>query len=104
MGYYNIRLLPTSQDMTTFVTEFGKFKYNCPLMGMCASWDILKDKVDKMIGDTDGVKKYIDDILVLRKKSFYTHIEQPGIIFGRLSAVGLKVNAHKWSFGLKEII
>ena len=28
MGYYNIRLSPTSQDMTTIVTEFGKFSYN----------------------------------------------------------------------------
>ena len=56
MGYYNIRLSPTSQDMTMFVTEFGKFKYNLPLMGMCASWEILNDKVDNMIGDTEGFK------------------------------------------------
>ena len=34
MGYYTIRLSPTSQDMTTIVTEFGKFRYNRPPMGM----------------------------------------------------------------------
>ena len=28
MGYYTIRLFPASQDMTTIVTKFGKFKYN----------------------------------------------------------------------------
>ena len=26
MGCYNIRRSPTSQDMTTVVTEFGKFR------------------------------------------------------------------------------
>ena len=34
---------------------------------------------------------------------FYNFIEQPRIIFGGLSAAGLKVNAPKLSFGLKEI-
>ena len=36
MGYYNIRLSPASQDMTTIVTEFGKFIYNRLPMGVCA--------------------------------------------------------------------
>ena len=37
MGYYNISISPTSQDMTMIVTEFGKFRYKCLPMGMCAS-------------------------------------------------------------------
>ena len=28
MGYYAMRLSSASQDMTTIVTEFGKFRYN----------------------------------------------------------------------------
>ena len=67
MGYYTIRLSPASQDMTTIVTEFGKFRYNRLYMGMCASGDIFQAKVDKLLGDIEGVRTYIDDILVLRK-------------------------------------
>ena len=70
MGYYTIRISPASQDMTTIVTEFGKFRYNCLPMGMCASGDIFQAKVDKILGDIKGVKTYIDDILVLGKDSF----------------------------------
>ena len=33
--YYTIRLLPSSQDMTTIVNEFGKLIYNRLPMGMC---------------------------------------------------------------------
>ena len=46
---------------------------------------------------------YIDDILVLSNYGFENHIEQLIIIFGRLSAAGLKVDAPKRSFGLKDI-
>ena len=89
--------------MTKIVTEFGKFRYNCLSRGMCASGDIVQAKVEKLRGDIEGVKRYIDDILVLSKDIFDNHINQLIIIFGRLRAAGLKGNAPKWSCGLKEI-
>ena len=103
MEYYTIRITPASQDMTTIVTEFGKFRYNILPMGMCASGDIFQAKVDELLSDIKGVKTYIDDILVLNKDSSEKNIEQIIIIFVRLHASGLKVNASKCSFGLKEI-
>ena len=103
MGYYTISLSPDIQDMMTIVTEFGKCKYNRVPMGMCASGDIFQAKVDKLLSDIKSGKMYIDDLLVLNKDSFENHIDQMGIILGRLRAAGLEVNAPKWSFGLKEI-
>ena len=67
MGYYNIRILPDSQYMTTIVAEFGMLKYNCLPMGMCSLEDILQAKVDDLLGDIEGVKIYFDGILVLIK-------------------------------------
>ena len=69
MGYYNIRLLPTSQDMPAIVNKSRKFKYNLLPMGMCALVDIFQVKVDKLLGDIEGIKTYIDDILVLIKEN-----------------------------------
>ena len=74
MGYYTIRLSPAIQDMTTIVTEFGKFRYNRLPIGMCASRDIFQAKLDELLGDIEGVKTYIDDILVLGKDRFENHI------------------------------
>ena len=70
----------------------------CALQG--ASY---KAKLDKVLGDIKGVKTYIDYILVLSNNSFEKHIGQLKIISGRLRASGLKVNAPKCSFWLKEI-
>ena len=85
-GYYTIIFFPTSQEMTTIVTEFGKFKYNCLPMGMCALGYILQAKVYKLLGDIKGFKKYIDDILVLIKEIYSKHIEHLMKIFSRLRA------------------
>ena len=103
MGYYTIDLAESSKDITTIVTEFGKFRYNKLPMGMCISGDIFQAKVNELLGDIDGVKAYIDDILVLNKGTFKDHIEQLRVCFRRIQAAGLKVNAKKCSFGLKEI-
>ena len=58
MGYHAIRIYPGSKYMTTIVTEFWKFRYNHLPMGMCASGYIFQDKVDELLGDIEGVKKY----------------------------------------------
>ena len=85
------------------VPEFGKFRYNRLPMGMCASGDKFQDKVDKLLGDIKGVKIYNNDMPVLINEILYKNIEQLGIIFSRFCAAGLKLNATKCSFGLKEI-
>ena len=65
MGYYTISFFTASQYMTTIVTEFGKCKYNRLHMGMWTLVDIFQAKVDKLLVDNEGVKIYIDGILVL---------------------------------------
>ena len=64
---------------------------------------ILQSKVDKLICDMKGVKTNINDIIFLRKDWFTKNKEELRIIFDKLRAVGLKVNAPKCIFGLKEI-
>ena len=83
MGYYNIRFPPASQGITTIVTEFGRFRYNRLPIGMCASGDIFQAKVDELLGDIEGVKKYINDILIFGKDLFGKHTEQLIMVSGR---------------------
>ena len=70
---------------------------------VCFGRYIVQAEVDELLGDIEGIKTYINDILVLSKASFYKHTEQLMITFGRLRAASLKLNAPKCSFGLEEI-
>ena len=102
MGYFTINISPASQDMTTIVTEFGQFRYNLLPMGIYSSGGVFQAKVDELLGDINDVKTYIDDILILSNNLFRNNIEQLRMIFGSLHAEGLKVNAPKCSFGVKD--
>ena len=103
MRYYTISIVSASQFMMTIVIEFGKFWCNFFHKGMCTSRDIFHSNVDKLLGDIECIKTYIDDILVFRKDCFTNHKEQMRVIFSRLCVSGLKFNACNCSFGLKEI-
>ena len=64
---------------------------------------MFQAKVDNLLGDIESVKTYSDGILFLIKDRFENNIEQLRIIFGRLRPTGIKFNAPKCSFRLKEI-
>ena len=95
MGYYTIQLSPGAKDLTAIFTEFVKFQYNVLPMGLWVSGDIFQEKVNELLGDIQGVKAYIDDILVLNNGSFKDHVGQLFVIFKILRNSGLKVNENK---------
>ena len=89
--------------MTMVVTKFRRFQYNNLLMGICSSREIFQAKVDQLIGYIEGVKAYIDDILVFCKEEFSKFTDQLRVIFSRLCSAGLKEKAPKVSFWSKDI-
>jgi len=103
MGYYHIALSPEAADMCTIITEFGKFRYKRLPMGVSCSPDIFQAKIYELLGDIEGTKAYIDDILVIKKGTFDEHLVQLDTIFDRCQKVGLKINAEKCRFGLNKI-
>ena len=70
-------------------------------MGMVISGDILQAKVNKLLYDIEGLKSYIDAILILNKGTFVDHVEKHRFFFSCICKAGLKINAKKCSFVLK---
>ena len=56
MGDYTIPLTESSKDVTTIVTEFGKFRYTCLPMGMVISGNVFQSKMYNLIGNIEGEK------------------------------------------------
>ena len=103
MGYYHIALSSEASNMCTIITEFGKFRYRRLPMGVTCSQDIFQAKIYELLGDIEGIRAYIDDILVINKGSFQNHLEQLEEVFRRCQKMNLKMNADKCRFGLNEI-
>ena len=89
--------------MCTIITEYGKYRYKRLPMGVSCSPDIFQAKIYELLGDIEGTRAYIDDILVVKKGTFDEHLKQLDEIFRRCKKSDLKLNAEKCRFGLNEI-
>ena len=103
MGYYHISLSEKASDICTIVTEFGKYRYKRLPMGVSCSPDIFQAKIYELLGDIEGTKAYMDDILVIKRGTFQEHLEQLQEVLQRCQKANIKLNAEKCSFGLNEI-
>ena len=65
--------------------------------GSILSPDVFQSKIYELLGDIEGTKAYIDDILVIKKGSFSEHLEQLEEIFRRCQKANLQLNADKCS-------
>ena len=99
MGYYNIELSAKSKELCTIVTQWGKYKYQQLLMGLCNSPDIFQENTYELFIGLDTVCVYIDDLLHVTKGSWKENLTVLEQMFTRLQKDGLKFNASKSFFG-----
>ena len=103
MGYYHIELGDKSKEMCTITTQWGKYEYQRLPMGLCNSPDIFQEKMSELLAGLDTVRVYIDDVLHVTKGTWEEHLEGLDEILNRLKTVGLKINAKKSFFGVKQL-
>jgi len=103
MGYYHIRLDPTSKELCTIVLPFGKYEYQAIPMGLCNSPDIFQEKMSELMDGLEFVRTYIDDLLCLTKGTFEEHLEKIELVLQRLLKAGLKVNVTKSFFARSQL-
>ena len=98
-AFYRIRMSEDSEELTTFLTRFGAFKYLVMPFGLCnglASWqhlinDTLFDFLHRF------VQAYLDDIFIYSKmlKDHRSHVRQ---VLERLQEVEIQANVDNCKF------
>ena len=66
-GFYQITLHEDSQELTTFITPFGRYCIRHLPFGITSAPEIFMRKLSQLSEDVDGVFCYIDDILEFGK-------------------------------------
>ena len=67
-------------------------------MGIAGSPDIFQAKMSELMMALEYVKAYLDDLLIISKKTLRDHLEKPRVVLTRLRSAGLKINAAKSIF------
>ena len=103
MGYDHISLTPHASRLCTVVLPWGKYEYLKLPMGLCNSPDIFQEKMSDLMTGLEFARADLDDLLVVSKGDFDTHLDHLEQVFTRLAEAGLKVNVTKSHFCKYEL-
>ena len=59
--------------------------------------------MNELFAGFDYVRAYIDEILIITKRSFKEHLKQLDTVLEKLETAGLKINAPKSCFAAHEL-
>ena len=63
-GYHSLPLAEPARDATTFITEFGRYRYKRAPQGFHASGDAYTRRMDDLTADVERLKRCVDDSLL----------------------------------------
>ena len=97
-GYWQIPLDEESKPLTTFITEFGRYRYLHAPMGLTSSGDEFCALTDKALSGIPGVHKLVDDILFYGEdhEELLDRIRQ---VFKRCQEWGITLSKDKYQYG-----
>ena len=97
-GYWQIELDEKSRRYTTFLTEFGQYKYLRAPMGLCLSGDEFCQRTDEALGNINGGKKLVDYILIFAPddKTLLKRIKE---VFTKCAEWGITLAKNKFQYG-----
>ncbi len=101
-GFYQIPLEDESQELTTFITPFGRYYFRRLPFGITSALEIFMRKMVEVLDGLDSVFVYIDDMLVYGKDPM-EHDNRLTKVLQTLDKAGLKLNRDKCTFRQSEL-
>jgi hypothetical protein len=102
-GFHRIRMHPKSEDLTTFRTRYGSFKYKVMPFGVTNGPATFQRYINTVLDEylDDFATAYVDDILIY-SESYDKHIEHVRLVLERLRTAGLQASLSKCEFHITE--
>lgn len=101
-GFYNIKITEDSNDLCTFNSPFGCYKFLRMPFGLSTAPEIFQRYSETAFGDIPGVIVYCDDLLICGD----TEEEHDAVlekVFERAKKHNVRFNKNKFQYKLKEV-
>ncbi|XP_064410442.1 uncharacterized protein K02A2.6-like [Latimeria chalumnae] len=102
-GFWQISLSKNSRKLCTFNTPFGRNCFKCLPFGLTSAPEIFHRTMQQMLDGVEGVKVYIDDILIWGATES-EHDERLERVLQIARNNGLKLNKMKCQFKKTELL
>ena len=101
-GFHQIKLAEDSQQLTTFITPFGRYCYCRMPFGINSGPEHFQRQIHQILEGVEGVTCLMDDIVVFAKTE-EQHDVRLNRVLQKLSAAGVTLNKAKCQFKQCEI-
>ena len=103
-GYFQMALEEESQNVTTFITPLGRYKWKRLPMGLASAPGAFQNLMELLFAGLsyEVVSVYLDDVIVFGR-NFEEHLNRLELVFQRLSENGLKIKGSKCNFFQKRV-
>ncbi|XP_064116668.1 uncharacterized protein LOC135222514 [Macrobrachium nipponense] len=102
MGYFQIKIADEDQDLTCFITPWGRYKFKQAVMGLISSGDEYNRRGDQALGDIPRTVKIVDDILVY-DSSYRDHLAHVITLVQKCDKFGMTLNPDKIFFAQPNV-
>ncbi|KAI3220470.1 hypothetical protein DTO012A9_10171 [Penicillium roqueforti] len=102
-GFHRIRLTPAAEDLTTFRTRYGSFKYKVTPFGLTNGPATFQRFMNTVLGDCmdDYAVAFVDDIMIY-SETLEEHKKHVREVLERLQRAGLQVALSKCEFSVQK--
>ena len=101
-GFWQIPLAPTSQELTTFVTPFGRYSFRRLPFWITSAPENFHNRMHNVLEDLSGVLCMMDDIIISGDSS-EEHDARLRAVFSRLEDNVVTLNFDKCEFAKSSI-
>ena len=101
-GFWQIEMDPESSKLTTFITPFGRYRFNRLPFGITSAPEHFQRRMNEILADMEGAVCLIDDILIYGK-SQSEHDQRLLAVLKKLNEAGLTLNKEKCVFNTTSI-
>ena len=101
-GFWQIPLDPTSRELTTFITPFGRFHFNRLLFGIASAPEHFQRQMETILSGQEGVLCHMDDVLIFGKtqKKYETRLHSA---LQRIQKAGVTLIREKCEFSRRRL-
>ena len=101
-GFWQVTLSPDSEELTTFITPFGRYCFRRLPFGITSAPEYYQRKMQEILQDLDGVLCLMDDIIIFGATQS-EHDERVDRVLKRLEKYRVTLNIGKCAFSKPSI-
>ena len=101
-GFWQIPLAKKSQQLTTFITPFGRYHFKKVPFGISSAPEQFQKRITEILSGLEGVLCLMDDILIFGKDET-EHEKRLMKALQRIHSAGVTLNQNKCEFKQKQL-